>query len=312
MRMDFTTNPYRAAAGALVSRPPSIRPVRGLSDRALAWILLSPALLLFAGLGLGPLLANLYLSLAPAGPGTPGGAGFDTASYVSVFADPGLRRAGLISAMYLGVATAAEVAIGFALAWLCHSSLRRGGTWVVALPAMLSPAAAGLIWSYLHAPEFGVLSGLAGLLALVDPAGPAGSGFWQLVLADVWIWSPLFAVLTLAGLRSVSPDVEDMADLDRAGPWRRLWTISVPLALPFIGLAAAIRLASGVGSFALAHVLGAGADGTAVSLVAIELERLAFDAGRKDTAAALAFVLAVAALAATGGAAWALRRIRAA
>ena len=39
-------------------------------------------------------------------------------------------------------------------------------------------------------------------------------------------------LLFLAGLQSVPEDVQEAAALDGAGPWRRLWSMTIPLIMP--------------------------------------------------------------------------------
>jgi multiple sugar transport system permease protein len=53
-----------------------------------------------------------------------------------------------------------------------------------------------------------------------------------------WRIVPLAAVIIMAGLISIPKDIEDAAEIDGAGFWRRLWEITVPLTLPVVAVAA--------------------------------------------------------------------------
>jgi multiple sugar transport system permease protein len=53
-----------------------------------------------------------------------------------------------------------------------------------------------------------------------------------------WRIVPLAAVIIMAGLISIPKDIEDAAEIDGAGFWRRLWEITVPLTMPVVAVAA--------------------------------------------------------------------------
>ena len=64
---------------------------------------------------------------------------------------------------------------------------------------------------------------------------------WAIVIVDVWMWTPYVMLICLAGLRSIPDYIYEAAEVDRASNWRQFWSITLPMALPFIMLAVLFR-----------------------------------------------------------------------
>src|SRR3989442_11105832 len=60
---------------------------------------------------------------------------------------------------------------------------------------------------------------------------------WAIIIVDTWMWTPYVMLICLAGLRSIPGYIYEAAEVDRASKWRQFWTITLPMALPFIMLA---------------------------------------------------------------------------
>jgi ABC-type sugar transport system permease subunit len=122
-----------------------------------------------------------------------------------------------------------------------------------------------------------------------------------IVVADVWKTTPFVAVLLLAGLQTIDPDVYDSARLDGASPMRQFLTITIPLLAPSLVVAAAFRTLDALRIFDVPYVMTAGGPGTAtepLSMYAFAalMERLRFGYGSalSITLFALTFVVALA------------------
>ena len=64
---------------------------------------------------------------------------------------------------------------------------------------------------------------------------------WAIVIVDTWMWTPYVMLICLAGLRSIPDYIYEAAEVDRASPFRQFWSITLPMALPFIMLAVLFR-----------------------------------------------------------------------
>jgi multiple sugar transport system permease protein len=81
------------------------------------------------------------------------------------------------------------------------------------IPVTVTPLAVGLIFRAMLEPDFGILGYWARMLGLSPAGGFLGSehlALATLVAIDVWEWTPLVALILLAGLKSlpmVAPSV---------------------------------------------------------------------------------------------------------
>ncbi len=59
----------------------------------------------------------------------------------------------------------------------------------------------------------------------------------SVIAVQVWRIVPLAAVIIMAGLTAIPQDLDDAAEVDGAGFWRKLWEITIPLSLPVTAVA---------------------------------------------------------------------------
>ncbi len=89
------------------------------------------------------------------------------------------------------------------------------------VPVSVTPIAVGLIFKGLLEPDYGMVGYWLARWGISDPRGLLGSthtALATLVLVDVWEWTPLMALILLAGLKALPLDVIEAAS--RTGPRR--------------------------------------------------------------------------------------------
>ena len=89
------------------------------------------------------------------------------------------------------------------------------------------------------------------------------------VYADIWKTTPFVALILLAGLQTIPSDLYEAAKLEGAGPWICLRRITVPLLLPYLGLALMFRLAQAFGVFDLVQVMTGGGPASSTESIAL-------------------------------------------
>ena len=95
---------------------------------------------------------------------------------------------------------------------------------------------------------------------------------WSIIIVDVWMWTPYVMLICLAGLRSIPDYIYEAAEVDRASTWRQFWSITLPMALPFIMLAVLFRGIENFKMFDLVNLLTSGGPGSTTELASITLE----------------------------------------
>jgi multiple sugar transport system permease protein len=293
----------RIADGVARATPEGIaRRVRGLSDRAVAWLFIAPTIALLLAVNIFPLIWTIKLSFTNYRANRPNAqvVGVGVANYVSVLSDPDVWAAMQATAHFLFWTILLETVLGFGLAWLIDRRFRSHGFWttVILIPMMLSPAVVGNFWTFIYQPQSGLwnyaVSFLTGIPASdFSMIGSVRLAPWAIINVDTWMWTPYVMLICLAGLRSIPNSLYEAAEVDRASGWRQFWTITLPLALPFIMLAVLFRGIENFKMFDMVNLLTSGGPGSTTELASINLKREAFEKWRTGYSSAFAIILFV-------------------
>ncbi len=265
----------------------------------------APAALYVLAFGVYPLLRGVGYSLYDYNLLAPRRTHFvGFGNYADLLGDPEMRRALLNTALFTVSAVTVELGLGFliALALWRDDRFNRICLTLILIPVTITPLAVGLIFKGLLLADYGLVGywlaqwGISprGLFASTATALPT------LVFVDVWEWTPLTALILLAGLKALPTDLLEAAAVDGATALRRLRQIVLPLMLPAILLALTLRTIDAFRVFDIVFVATAGGPGdatTTLMLLAVKDGLSFFDIGRAS-AIANAMLLCIAAIAA--------------
>lgn len=148
--------------------------------------------------------------------------------------------------LYSFGALTCEVVLGVALALFLNRKFVSKPVLKTALllPMVMTPVAVGMIWLLIYEPTIGLANylleriGLPGLLWL----GSARTALPSLILMDIWEWTPVITVITLAGLSALPSEPFESAKVDGASAWQTLWRITLPMISSTIVVATLLRL----------------------------------------------------------------------
>lgn len=263
----------------------------------LLFLLLAPALTLFALLTLYPLARVLLLSFTATDHGFADARFVGMDNFVELWEGRGFRRAAWNTIVFALMATIAEVLLGLGLALLLDSAFRgrRLVTLVLLAPYVLSTIVVGAIWRAWFHYDLGFLNatlrsvGLPGVAWLFDPtlALPA------IALADIWQTTPFCFLILYAGLRSIPPELHEAARVDGAGVWRRFRDVTLPLLAPYLLVAALMRTLDSFKLFDKVYAMTGGGPGNATETLSMHVHRLAFRFFDIGMASAAAFVMVI-------------------
>ncbi len=163
---------------------------------------------------------------------------------------------------------------------------------------MLSPAVVGNFWKFLYQPQIGLFNYAVSFLSGIDPwsfemLGNVKLAPWAIVIVDVWMWTPYVMLICLAGLSSIPDDIYEAAEVDRASKLRQFWSITLPMALPFIMLAVLFRGIENFKMFDMVNLLTGGGPGSTTEVASITLKREAFESWKTGYSSAFAIILFV-------------------
>ena len=275
---------------------------RGLSDRKLAWLFVSPTLFLLLAINIFPLIWTIYLSFTNYRVNRPNREvdWIGLRNYERILNDSGIWETMQATAHFLISTIFLQVIIGFTLAFLINKKFKGNDllTTLIVLPMMLSPAVVGNFWTFLYQPQIGLFNYVIGFFSGTDPSsfsmiGDVHLAPWAIVIVDTWMWTPFVMLICLAGLRSIPDSIYEAAECDRASHWRQFWTITIPMVLPFLMLAILFRGIENFKMFDLVVQLTGGGPGSLTTLSSIDLKREAFEKWKTGYSSAYAVILFV-------------------
>lgn len=273
---------------------------RGLSDRAISWLFIAPTVALLLAINIFPLLWTVLLSFTNYRANR-----LDrpikwvgTRNYEKILSDSDIWGYLQATAHFLCWTMFLQAAIGLGLALLINRQFRGHSfvTTVILLPMMLSPAVVGVFWTYIFQPQTGIFTHFVNIFAdvgAVDMIGSVDLAPWAIVLVDTWMWAPYVMLICLAGLRAIPAHIYEAAEVDRASPLRRFWSITLPMVSPFLMLAILFRAIENFKMFDMVVQLTSGGPGSTTELASINLKREAFEKWKTGYSSAFAVILFV-------------------
>ncbi|HEX4765615.1 MAG TPA: sugar ABC transporter permease [Lichenihabitans sp.] len=230
-------------------------------------------------------------------PGRTAFVGFE--NYAKLWADPTTARAILNTLTFMAAAVSIEFVLGFALALLLwpDSRFNRACLALLLVPVTVTPLATGLMFRGLLTPDYGPLGYWARVLGLSSEHGFLGTpetALGTIVFMDVWQWTPLMALILLAGLKAIPSSFLEAAEIDGASPWQRFTTVILPVMVPTVLLALLLRLIDASMIFDTIYVTTAGGPNDATEVLMIRAVKQGLEFFDIGTASAIAaFMLAL-------------------
>ncbi|MDX2705546.1 sugar ABC transporter permease [Streptomyces sp. NBC_00510] len=106
------------------------------------------------------------------------------------------------------------------------------------LPQVLPITVAGIVWSWILAPENGSLNELLKAVGLgslqQDWLGDPKFALYSVMAVMVWVQLGFPVVIFMAGLQRVDPSLYEAAELDGTNWWQRFWHVTLPQIRPEI------------------------------------------------------------------------------
>ncbi len=290
-----------AADKASGTQPTPKRRSRGIPERRLGWLMVSPSLLLIALVAAYPIGYAVWLSLNEYSVRVAGlsrWAGFR--NYSTALGDPQFWEAFRTTFIFTGGSVFLETLLGLGMALAMHSAFKGQGLLrtVVLVPWAVLTVVTAIMWRTIFDPTLGFVNSLAGAIGLPNDTVWLGSepeALLVMIFADTWKTAPFMALLLLAGLQVIPSDVYEAAKVDGATTWQRFIRITLPLLMPALLVALIFRTLDALRIFDLPFVLTGGAFGTnTLSLLSYQTFQTNRILGLGAALAVLTFVIVMA------------------
>ena len=167
---------------------------------------------------------------------------------------------------FTALGLASNLPLGLGIALLMHErfpgrSLCRA---LLILPMVATPAAMGLVWVIMLDPTLGIVRYVLGLIGISHPP------LWladpdlvvpTLVAVDAWMWTPMVALICIAGLAALPSEPFEAALVDGASALQRFRYLTLPMMLPTLMVAAMLRLMDLLKLIDIVYVMTGGGPG---------------------------------------------------
>jgi multiple sugar transport system permease protein len=273
----------------------------GRRDERAAYLFLSPWLAGVVFFLLVPLLWAVWLSFTDEQLLQPGQfVGLD--NYIRAFTrDPSFYKSLEVTLTWIFIAVPLFLISGLLVALLLNQKIRGMGFFrtILYVPAVLSGVAIAVLWFTLLNSDLGAVNQVLRSLGLEDPPNwfqDPDFALWGIAIMGLW-GVGTNAIIYLAGLQNIPPELYEAASMDGAGPWQKFWHITLPLLSPTIFFLLIAELTAALVIIGPVIVISgpSGAAGPADSLLfyMLLLYRRGFVEGQMGYAAALAWILTV-------------------
>ncbi len=222
------------------------RPKRRRSTRLqrkqtrLAWLMLTPALVVMALVAFYPLGQTVYDSFTDrqflGGLEPTRWVGLD--NYRDLIHDTIFRDAVVVTVKFTVITVSIELVLGMIIALVVNSGFKGRGVMraVMLVPWAIPTVVAAAMWKWMYDDVFGVVNDSLVRLHVIDSpvAWISEQPLASVAAVDIWKTTPFVALLLLAGLQVIPHELYEAANVDGASKWHQFWRITLPLLVPAI------------------------------------------------------------------------------
>lgn len=201
---------------------------------------------------------------------------------------------------FMLTSVACSLILGLGIALLLNRKF--AGRWlvqtIILLPLMVAPVIAAIMVRWMFNDQFGIVNVVLGLFGVPQIAWltQKWTAFLAILLTDVWLWTPWFTLLLLAGLQSLPQEPFEAAQIDAASAWRTFRYITLPMLRPVIVVCVVIRAIDAFRTFDIVWTISGGGPARATEVFSIYAYVEAFqflNFGRGSAAAVIGALIIV-------------------
>lgn len=219
-------------------------------------------------------------------------------SYIKVLKEPRFLDAFGRTFYFTTGAVLAESVLGTSIALVLYREFhgKNAIKFILLLPLVSTPVAIGIVWNLFYDPTIGFLNYCLSLVGLPQSGWvtDATTVLPSLMLVDIWQWTPMIALIVLAGLSGLSTEPYESAKVDGANGFQMFWFITFPMLLPTILTAVVLRAVDALKTFDIIYAMTGGGPGYAsetINIMAFKFSFEYFDLGSASAILVFLFIL---------------------
>ena len=283
-----------------ISQRPGVRGQRRgfhLDERHLPLVLLTPAILIMLFVIGIPMLYSFYLSFTNFSLSSTTHRLIGADNYIQLlFKDPLFWSAFGRTVLFMALAVNIEFILGLGIAQLMAKVIRGQGLLrtLMMMPMMFAPILVGFQFKWFFNAQTGLVNNILYTVTgqphfiawLIDKP----LGFISILAAEIWMGTPFMVVILEAGILSLPTEPFEAAEVDGASGWQKFRMLTLPMIMPFIYTAQAIRSLDLARAYDVVQIMTGGGPANRTELIWTYVNRLAFGQHQFAVATAMSYI----------------------
>lgn len=267
------------------------------------FLFLLPALLLFIGMLIAPIIMSIYYSLFDWNglrALDPSNDFVGLKNYATLFNQRIQFGSALKNAFILaGLSVFLQLPFSLALALALGKKIKgeRAFLSIYFLPVLISTVVIGQLWLKIYNPEYGILNTFLRALGYdgenIRWLGDQSIALGAVFVPTLWQYVGYHMLLLYAGVKGVSPELREAAKLDGCTDWQVNWNVVIPTIKPIIKVSVIFAVTGSLKSFDLIYVLTNGGPMKATEVPSIIMINQLFKANQYGIGSAIAVLLII-------------------
>ncbi|MCT1866303.1 sugar ABC transporter permease [Dermabacter sp. p3-SID358] len=241
------------------------------TSRGAGWFAL-PYMILFILFLIVPIVWGLWMSFTDQSLASTNSGFVGIDNYLEAFTSADMYSSLLNTLFFTLISSIPLVILSFVLAYLVVTGLPGQWLWRLTFfgPYLLPVSVVTAMWGVMFANDFGFLNGILAHLG-IDQIGWLSDkqiAMWSIALTTVWWTIGFNFLLYLSALQNIPDTVYEAAQVDGAGAWRRLRSVTLPMMRPTTVLIVLLQILASLKVFDQIFLMTAGGpDGATRSII---------------------------------------------
>jgi len=218
-------------------------------------------------------------------------------NYINLlFHDPLFWKAFGRTVLFITLAVNIEFLLGLAIAQLMAKAIRGHGLarTLIMMPMMFAPILVGFQFKWFFNAQVGLVNNIlytiTGEPHFIPWLIEKPQGFIAILIAELWMSTPFMVVILEAGILSLPQEPFEAAEVDGASGWQKFRHLTLPMLMPFIYTAMAIRSLDIARAYDVVSIMTGGGPANRTELIWTYVNRLAFTGQQFAKGTAMSYI----------------------
>ncbi len=251
-----------------------------LSNKKAIVLFLFPTVLLISIFVVVPICMSVYYSMLN-WDGIGKGAFIGLQNYIDMISDTRFTSSIKNSLLYAAFSLFLQLPFSLLLA-IVVANVTRGEKFyrtTFFIPVIISGVVIGQLWQKIYNGDYGLLNAVLGMFGVEgqDWLGQENTALLAAFVPNLWQYIGYHMLIMYAGIKSISPDINEAAKIDGANKIQTAFRITIPLLKPILQVCITFSLIGALKIFDLIYVLTGGGPFFSTEVPTIYMYKTVFD-----------------------------------